>query len=221
MILTMNQTFNIKRFGRYTASYLWVNKWYLLIMVVLFLVPATVLTVLSTPRPDEAHFLLTLGVVAVALRSNVPGSSMRYLVAESSITEKFITETLIKVTFLLIPFVVHAAMQPTFTVQALFADGFDADSFIIIWLIMWLATAIRTPQYGSINTASARNKMRNLFYIFYFVSFTIFDIVRYSNIMIKSPYPFWLKFLLLTIGMALAELSYYLFYKRYLKYYAD
>lgn len=217
----MNQTFNIKRFCRYTVSYLLVNKWYLLIMVALFMVPAALLSVLSPKRPDEVHFLLIIGVIAMAMRSNVPGSPMRHLVAESSITEKFIAEALIKIVFVLIPFAVHAAMLPSVSVQTVFADGFDADSFIIIWLIMWLATAIRTPQYGSINTVSARNKMRNLFDILYFVSFILLEIVRYTRFVIKPPYPFWLRFLLLFVGMALAELSYYLFYKRYLNYYAD
>ena len=141
----MNQTFNLKRFCRYAVSYLRVNKWYLLIMVVLFMIPATVLSVLSTPEPDGVRFLLAIGVIAVAFRTNLPDSSMRHLVAESSVVEKFVTETVIKIAYAGIPFAVHAVLA-----KQLFTDGFEVDYLILLWIMIGTVTALRTPKYGSV-----------------------------------------------------------------------
>ena len=215
MILTMNQTFNIKRFGRYAASYLIVNKWYLLIMVALFMVPATVMSVLSTPEPDGVRFLLALGAIAVAMRSNLPDSSMRHLVAESSVVEKFVTETAIKIAYAGIPFAVHAVLAKQF-----FTDGFEVDYLILLWIIIWSVTILRTPKYGSINTESARHKIQIFLICLYSISYMTLILGRYSNRTLDTsmPYPLWVKILLLVVGMALFGLSYYLYNKRFADY---
>ena len=218
MILTMNQTFNIKRFGRYAASYLMVNKWYLLIMVALFMVPATVLSVLSTPEPDGVRFLLALGAIAVAMRSNLPESSMRHLVAESSVVEKFVTEAVIKIAYAGIPFAVHAVLAKQF-----FIDGFEVDYLILLWIIIWSVTILRTPKYGSINTESARHKIQIFLICLYSTSYMTLILGRYSNRTLDTsmPYPLWVKILLLVVGMVLFGLSYYLYNKRFADYDKD
>lgn len=215
MILTMNQTFNIKRFGRYAASYLIVNKWYLLIMVALFMVPATVLSVLSTPEPDGVRFLLALGAIAVAMRSNLPDSSMRHLVAESSVVEKFVTEAVIKIAYAGIPFAVHAVLAKQF-----FTDGFEVDYLILLWIIIWSVTILRTPKYGSINTESARHKIQIFLICLYSITYISLILGRYSNRTLDTsmPYPLWVKILLMVVGMALFGLSYYLYNKRFVDY---
>lgn len=214
----MNQTFNLKRFCRYAVSYLRVNKWYLLIMVVLFMVSATVLSVLPTPEPDGVRFLLAIGVIAVAFRTNLPDSSMRHLVAESSVVEKFVTETVIKIAYAGIPFAVHAVLA-----KQLFTDGFEVDYLILLWIMIWTVTALRTPKYGSINTESARNKIQKFLICLYSITYISLILGHYSNRTLDTsmPYPLWVKILLFAVGTALLVLSYYLFNKRYVDYNND
>lgn len=214
----MNQTFNLKRFCRYAVSYLRVNKWYLLIMVVLFMVSATVLSVLPTPEPDGVRFLLAIGVIAVAFRTNLPDSSMRHLVSESSVVEKFVTETVIKIAYAGIPFAVHAVLA-----KQLFTDGFEVDYLILLWIMIWTVTALRTPKYGSINTESARNKIQKFLICLYSITYISLILGHYSNRTLDTsmPYPLWVKILLFAVGTALLVLSYYLFNKRYVDYNND
>lgn len=215
----MNQTFNLKRFLRYTVSYLRVNKWYLPIMVVLFMVPTTVLSVLPTPEPDGVRFLLAIGVIAVAFRTNLPDSSMRHLVAESSVVEKFVSETAIKIAYAGIPFAVHAVLA-----KQLFTDGFEVDYLILLWIMIWTVTALRTPKYGSIYTESARKKIQTFTILLYCISYMSLFIERHSSyrpLIAIMPYSFWVKILLLAVGTALLVLSYHLFNKRYVDYNKD
>ena len=214
----MNQTFNLKRFCRYAVSYLRVNKWYLLIMAVLFMVPATVLSVLSTPEPDGVRFLLAIGVIAVAFRTNLPDSSMRHLVAESSVVEKFVTETVIKIAYAGIPFAVHAVLA-----KQLFTDGFEVDYLILLWIMIGTVTALRTPKYGSVYTESARNKIRTFSILLYCIMHMSLFLDRYSYrpLVATMPYSFWVKILLLVVGTVLLVLSYRLFNKRYVDYNKD
>lgn len=215
----MNQTFNLKRFLRYTVSYLRVNKWYLLIMAVLFMVPATVLSVLSTPEPDGVRFLLAIGVIAVAFRTNLPDSSMRHLVAESSVVEKFVTETVIKIAYAGIPFAVHAVLA-----KQLFTDGFEVDYLILLWIMIWTVTALRTPKYGSVYTESARKKIQTFTILLYCISYMSLFIERHSSyrpLVATMPYSLWVKILLLAVGTALLVLSYHLFNRRYVDYNKD
>ncbi len=214
----MNQTFNLKRFCRYAVSYLRVNKWYLLIMAVLFMVPATVLSVLSTPEPDGVRFLLAFGVIAVACRSNLPDSSMRHLVAESSVVEKFVTETIIKIVYVGIPFAVHAVLA-----KQLFTDGFEVDYLILLWAMIWAVTALLTPKYGSINTESARNKIQRVLICLYCFTYMSLFLERHSYrpLVATMPYSLWVKIVLLVVGTVLLVLSYRLFNKRYVDYNKD
>lgn len=215
----MNQIFNIKRFLRYAISYLLINKWYLLIMTVLFMVPATVLSVLSTPEPDGVRFLLAFGVIAVAFRTNLPDSSMRHLVAESSVVEKFVTETVIKIAYAGIPFAVHAVLA-----KQLFTDGFEVDYLILLWIMIWTVTALRTPKYGSIYTESARKKIQTFTILLYCISYMSLFIERHSSyrpLVTTMPYSLWVKILLLAVGTALLVLSYHLFNRRYVDYNKD
>lgn len=214
----MNQTFNLKRFCRYAVSYLRVNKWYLLIMVVLFMIPATVLSVLSTPEPDGVRFLLAIGVIAVAFRTNLPDSSMRHLVAESSVVEKFVTETVIKIAYAGIPFAVHAVLA-----KQLFTDGFEVDYLILLWIMIWTVTALRTPKYGSVYTESARNKIRTFSILLYCIMHMSLFLDRYSYrpLVATMPYSLLVKIVLLVVGTVLLVLSYRLFNKRYVDYNKD
>lgn len=215
----MNQTFNLKRFCRYAVSYLRVNKWYLLIMAMLFMVPATVLSVMSTPEPDGVRFLLAIGVIAVAFRTNLPDSSMRHLVAESSVVEKFVTETVIKIAYAGIPFAVHAVLA-----KQLFTDGFEVDYLILLWIMIWTVTALRTPKYGSIYTESARKKIQTFTILLYCISYMSLFIERHSSyrpLVATMPYSLWVKILLLAVGTALLVLSYHLFNRRYVDYNKD
>lgn len=215
----MNQTFNLKRFCRYAVSYLRVNKWYLLIMVVLFMIPATVLSVMSTPEPDGVRFLLAIGVIAVAFRTNLPDSSMRHLVSESSVVEKFVTETVIKIAYAGIPFAVHAVLA-----KQLFTDGFEVDYLILLWIMIWTVTALRTPKYGSIYTESARKKIQTFTILLYCISYMSLFLERHSSyrpLVATMPYSLWVKILLLAVGTALLVLSYHLFNRRYVDYNKD
>ena len=214
----MNQTFNLKRFCRYAVSYLRVNKWYLLIMVVLFMVPATVLSVLPTPEPDGVRFLLAIGVIAVAFRTNLPDSSMRHLVAESSVVEKFVTETVIKIAYAGIPFAVHAVLA-----KQLFTDGFEVDYLILLWIMIWTVTALRTPKYGSVNTESAREKIRTFTILMYCIMHMSLFLDRYSYrpLVATMPYSLRVKIVLLVVGTVLLVLSYRLFNKRFADYDKD
>ncbi|MBO7144716.1 MAG: hypothetical protein J6W13_07810 [Salinivirgaceae bacterium] len=214
----MNQTFNLKRFCRYAVSYLRVNKWYLLIMAVLFMVPATVLSVLSTPEPDGVRFLLAIGVIAVAFRTNLPDSSMRHLVAESSVVEKFVTETVIKIAYAGIPFAVHAVLA-----KQLFTDGFEVDYLILLWIMIWTVTALRTPKYGSVYTESARNKIRTFSILLYCIMHMSLFLDRYSYrpLVATMPYSLLVKIVLLVVGTVLLVLSYRLFNKRFADYDKD
>jgi multidrug transporter EmrE-like cation transporter len=184
-------------------------------MVALFMVPATVLSVLSTPEPDGVRFLLALGAIAVAMRSNLPDSSMRHLVAESSVVEKFVTETAIKIAYAGIPFAVHAVLAKQF-----FTDGFEVDYLILLWIIIWSVTILRTPKYGSINTESARHKIQIFLICLYSITYISLILGRYSNRTLDTsmPYPLWVKILLLVVGMVLFGLSYYLYNKRFADY---
>ena len=214
----MNQTFNLKRFCRYAVSYLRVNKWYLLIMVVLFMVPATVLSVLPTPEPDGVRFLLAIGVIAVAFRTNLPDSSMRHLVAESSVVEKFVTETVIKIAYAGIPFAVHAVLA-----KQLFTDGFEVDYLILLWIMIGTVTALRTPKYGSVNTESAREKIRTFTILMYCIMHMSLFLDRYSYrpLVATMPYSLRVKIVLLVVGTVLLVLSYRLFNKRFADYDKD
>ncbi len=214
----MNQTFNLKRFCRYAVSYLRVNKWYLLIMVVLFMVPATVLSVMSAPQPDSVRFLLAIGVIAVAFRTNLPDSSMRHLVAESSVVEKFVTETVIKIAYAGIPFAVHAVLA-----KQLFTDGFEVDYLIVLWIMIWTVTALRTPKYGSVYTESARNKIRTFSILLYCIMHMSLFLDRYSYrpLVATMPYSLRVKIVLLVVGTVLLVLSYRLFNKRFADYDKD
>lgn len=214
----MNQTFNLKRFCRYAVSYLRVNKWYLLIMAMLFMIPATVLSVLSTPESDGVRFLLAIGVIAVAFRTNLPDSSMRHLVAESSVVEKFVTETVIKIAYAGIPFAVHAVLA-----KQLFTDGFEVDYLILLWIMIWTVTALRTPKYGSVYTESARNKIRTFSILLYCIMHMSLFLDRYSYrpLVATMPYSLWVKIVLLVVGTVLLVLSYRLFNKRFADYDKD
>ena len=194
-------------------------------MAVLFMIPATVLSVLPSPQPEGVIFALGIGLIMVSLRSNVPNSSMRHLVAESSVTEKFTTESVLKIAFVGIPFAVHAALANN-GAQQLFADGFDIDYLAILWVVMWLSTTLRTPKYGSLNTESARRKMETLMWVLICIQYLCFFIDRYVPHAQGPqepylPYPLWVKILLLAVGTALLALSYYLFNKRYADYNKD
>ena len=218
----MNQIFNIKRFCRYVAGYLRHNLWFLAIMALIFMVPATIVSVLQNPQPAVVMSMFAIGVTMVAQRSNSPDSTMRHLVPESSVAEKFITETLIKMAFVGIPFAIHAAMQPTITLQTLFADGFNADYLLLLWLIMWTITVNVTMDYKIKRTNNTFRKMACGFYSMELTFFILMVANFATNALDVVPhYSLWVKILLLAVGTALLVLSYYLFNRRYVDYNKD
>ena len=133
--------------------------------------------------------------------------------------EKFVTETVIKIAYAGIPFAVHAMLA-----KQLFTDGFEVDYLILLWIMIWTVTALRTPKYGSVNTESAREKIRTFTILLYSISYMSLILERYSSyrpLVATMPYSFWVKILLLVVGTVLLVLSYRLFNKRYVDYNKD
>ena len=140
----MNQTFNIKRFGRYTRFILSLNRWYYGVILVFFAIPATVLSLCGL-GPDGARYLVG-GLIATATicLSIVPnielskfGGLARQIAIPASWLEKLIVEIIARFWVLAVPFGIHAiAYAFGFNgISSVTADGFSLANIavILIW----------------------------------------------------------------------------------------
>ena len=107
----MNQIFSIKRFLRYTRFTVSMNRWYYGVLLVLFTIPATVLSLCGV-----ADWLVA-GLVGAATfcLSIVPTYDLtaltgweRQLTVPSSWLEKLIVEIVARYWVLIVPFCIHA-----------------------------------------------------------------------------------------------------------------
>ncbi len=138
----MNQTFNLKRFLRYTRFVLSMNRWYYGIVLVFFTIPATVLslcgvvdwlvgglvawsavTINSAPFADVAKF----------------GGRARLLTIPASWLEKLVLEYTVRFLPIVVPFGLHAAgcAIGLNSVSGYWADGFDKGR--IVEMLFWLS----------------------------------------------------------------------------------
>ena len=124
----MNQTFNLKRFLRYTRFILAMNRWYYGVLLVLFTIPATVLSLCGV-----ADWLVA-GLVGAATfcLSIVPTYDLtaltgweRQLTVPSSWLEKLIVEIVARYWVLIVPFCIHAfgCALGLNGISTVFADG--------------------------------------------------------------------------------------------------
>lgn len=138
----MNQTFNLKRFLRYTRFIVSMNRWYYGIALVFFTIPATVLslcgvvdwlvgglvawsavTINSAPFADVAKF----------------GGRARLLTIPASWLEKLVLEYTVRFLPIVIPFGLHAAgcAIGLNSVSGYLADGFDKGR--IVEMLFWMS----------------------------------------------------------------------------------
>ena len=208
----MNQIFNLKRFFKYVASYLWLNKWYLTITALLFMVSATLFSLFN--EAPGVLMTLSLGIAIVALRTNLPDGPQRHLLPESTVIEKFVTESLIKIAFVAIPFAIHAAFIDGS--QSLFTDGFQIEYLTLIWVVMWAATPFATVNFTKkdIGSTAARFCRAIMTLNVVFATLNLAQITTHALDSVPD-YPALVNWLLLTVGTALFVLSYYLFKKRF------
>lgn len=208
----MNQAFNLKRFFKYAVSYLWLNKWYLIITALLFMVSATLFSLFN--EAPGVLMMLSLGTAIVSLRTNAPDGPQRHLLPQSTVIEKFLTESLIKIAFVVIPFAIHAALIDSS--QSLFTDGFQIEYLALIWLVIWLATPFAIVNYTKKEIDSATAKFCRTIMTLNIV-FMVMNIVQVITHALDSvpDYPALVNWLLLTVGTALFVLSFYIFKKRF------
>ena len=138
----MNQTFNLKRFGRYLVGYAKQRKIYLAVMTLLFIVPASILSVKHIEEASPA--ILSFGLTIMALMTVTPDDSLRHLLPETSLVEKFTNEVLLRLLFVAIPFGVHGffAFSIADGAKSLFTDGFQPEYLAFLWITMWLTTMV-------------------------------------------------------------------------------
>ena len=131
----MNQTFNIKRFGRYTRFILLLNRWYYGVLLVLCVIPTAVLSILG--QADFARGLLFFPIVFTIFFPSVDNSykngyTSRELRLPASWFEKLIITLALHHWVLVLPFCIHAAAV-AFGANGLtsyFADGFEIESVL-------------------------------------------------------------------------------------------
>ncbi len=136
----MNQTFNLKRFLRYTRFIVSMNRWYYGVLLVLFTIPATVLSlcrVAEWPVASlEATASLCLSVAPFADLTTLGGFA-RQIAIPASWFEKLIVEVAARFWVLVIPFGIHAIGYAFgFNgICSVFADGFSLPtlSAMLIW----------------------------------------------------------------------------------------
>ena len=163
----MNQTFNIKRFLHYTRFVLSMNRWYYGVLLVLFTIPATVLSLYGV-----ADWLVA-GLVGAATfcLSIVPTYDLtaltgweRQLTVPSSWLEKLIVEIVARYWVLIVPFCIHAfgCALGLNGISTVFADGFSVETFAIVllwtslyfWIYMFHKGRQRNPITGNMNSVT-------------------------------------------------------------------
>lgn len=136
----MNQTFNLKRFLRYTRFILSMNRWYYGILFVACVLPASVLSVCG--QANFARGLLYFSVMlTLALPSidnvYVRGHKMREIAIPVSWLEKLIIEVAVRHWTLVIPFTIHAVAVAIGIneLTCYFADGFEISKFLFLLVL--------------------------------------------------------------------------------------
>ena len=131
----MNQTFNIKRFCRYTRYILSMNRWYYGILFVACVLPASVLSVCG--QADFARGVLFFPITVTVFFPSIDnsykkGHTSRELGLPASWLEKLMITLALHHWVLVVPFGVHAAAV-AFGANGLttyFADGFEIKSVL-------------------------------------------------------------------------------------------
>lgn len=133
----MNQTFNIKRFLRYTRFILSMNRWYYGVLLVLFTIPATVLSLCRVVEWPVASLVATASLclsVAPFADLTTLGGFARQIAIPASWFEKLIIEVAARFWVLVIPFGIHAIGYAFgFNgICSVFADGFSLPSLAVV-----------------------------------------------------------------------------------------
>lgn len=163
----MNQTFNIKRFLRYTRYIISANRWYYGVWLVFFTIPATVLSLcrvtdwLVAGLVGAATFCLS--IVPTYELTKLSGWE-RQLTVPASWFEKLIVEIAARYWVLIVPFCIHAIGYAFgFNgISSVFADGFSVETFAIVlvcttlyfWIYMFYKGRQRNPITGNIISAT-------------------------------------------------------------------
>ena len=164
----MNQTFNIKRFGRYTRYILSMNRWYYGVMLVFFAIPATVLSLCGF-ESDRVR-LLVGGLIASAMicLSIVPnielskfGGLARQIAIPASRFEKLIVEIIARFWVLVVPFCIHAiAYAFGFNgISSVTANGFSLANIAVILIWATLCFFTLSFDYGKNGNTLSGKKM--------------------------------------------------------------
>ena len=172
----MNHTFNLNRFYNYAISFIAFNKRFLTIMAVLFMVPA-ILAVCGAGL-IVVFIALSVDAALLPLCTNTPDRPMWNQLPEASELEKYITETVIKIIYSVIPFAIHAAFVIGY--KSPFTDGFQIEFLLFMWIEMCFATscAIRNvipfhiPSKNSIEEPLYYSKGAIFLRIFWNIMFT-------------------------------------------------
>ena len=133
----MNQTFNIKRFGRYTRFTLSMNRWYYGALLLLCVVPAAVLSItrLGNFSRGLLYFSTILTLVMPSIdHIYVKGYKIRKTELSASWLEKLIVEIAVRHWTLVVPFAVHAVAVAFGAngLTAYFADGFKIQDILYL-----------------------------------------------------------------------------------------
>lgn len=138
----MNQTFNPKRFLRYTRFILSMNRWYYGIALVFFTIPATVLSLCGVADWLVAGLVgwsaVTINMAPFADLAKFGGRA-RLLTIPASWLEKLVLEYTVRFLPIVVPFGLHAAgcAIGLNRVSGYLADGFDVARLLEI--IFWMA----------------------------------------------------------------------------------
>ena len=138
----MNQTFNTKRFLRYSRYIISANRWYYGVLLVLFTIPATVLSLCGVTDWLVAGLVawstVTINTAPFADVAKFGGRA-RLLIIPASWLEKLVLEYIVRFLPLVIPFGLHAAACAIGlnSVSGYLADGFDKGR--IVEMLFWMS----------------------------------------------------------------------------------
>ena len=138
----MNQIFNIERFLRYTRFVLSMNRWYYGILMVIFTIPATVLSLCGVTDWLVAGLVawstVTINTAPFADVAKFGGRA-RLLVIPASWLEKLVLEYTVRFLPIVVPFGLHAAgcAIGLNSVSGYLADGFDKGR--IVEMLFWMS----------------------------------------------------------------------------------
>lgn len=206
----MNKKFDIRRFGKYLWKYIVLNKVYLMILTLIFMVPTLLI------KAEEAIWILILGCAILPIRTNTPGSPQRHLLPDSSTFEKFATETILKMLFIGIPYVAHAIMVGADSLEATLTGGFQPLYLSVALLCTWLTTLLTLIKWPK--TQQERKRFGIIWCSILYVNLFMTSICSRLGDKIPEPKTSTVTAVLFAIGIVLFVVSYRLFGKRYEEY---